>query len=203
MATQSRSDIWNKFKSSTKSLSSSLSQLSIKAEKDGDTPTTTLIHRAFVKYYKKQEPFQGYPDWLGHTEDNSDEQTILSANNSSPGQSLGSADSGTRTTAGMAFQKIYNSVQAKKSFGDQTGNNSNSMRYNTVNSRSTGQLSGAGNHGATWGIQRQQTFGNDRSQSADVDNVVTSSQPAESRIQSQLMRERMKRSMTRRGTFEV
>lgn len=63
-------DLWSKFKSSTK-------QLSSKTEKDGDSITSTVVHEALVRYYKKQEPFQGFPGWLGHKEDLPDEQKIL------------------------------------------------------------------------------------------------------------------------------
>ncbi|CCK69771.1 Mso1p KNAG_0D00190 [Huiozyma naganishii CBS 8797] len=69
--------IWNKFRASTKSLSSSFSQLSTKSERDGDTPSTTIVHKAIVKFYEQQEPFQGFPGWLGHKEDLPDEQKVL------------------------------------------------------------------------------------------------------------------------------
>lgn len=63
-------DLWSKLKHSTK-------QLSSKPEKDGDSPTSTVVHEALVRYYKKQEPFQGFPGWLGHKEELPDEQKIL------------------------------------------------------------------------------------------------------------------------------
>ncbi|SCW00271.1 LAFE_0C00474g1_1 [Lachancea fermentati] len=69
--------LWSKFKSSTKSLSTSLSQLSLKQERDGDSPNTTMVHKALVKFYSSQEPFQGFPEWLGHKEDLPDEQKVL------------------------------------------------------------------------------------------------------------------------------
>lgn len=75
--TDDSGNFWNKFKTSTKSISSSFSQLSVKAETDGDTPTSTIVHKALVKYYKNQEPFTGFPSWLGHKEDLPDEQKIL------------------------------------------------------------------------------------------------------------------------------
>ncbi|AJT01808.1 AQG_2a_G0047800.mRNA.1.CDS.1 [Saccharomyces cerevisiae] len=68
---------WNKFKSSTKSLSTSLAHLSIKAEKDGDTVNTTLVHKGLVKFYENQHPFQGFPGWLGEKEDLPNERKIL------------------------------------------------------------------------------------------------------------------------------
>ncbi|CAI4036147.1 hypothetical protein SMKI_14G3660 [Saccharomyces mikatae IFO 1815] len=68
---------WNKFKSSTKSLSTSLAHLSIKTEKDGDTVNTTLVHRGLVKFYENQHPFQGFPGWLGEKEDLPNERKIL------------------------------------------------------------------------------------------------------------------------------
>lgn len=67
---QTSDDLWSKLKNSTK-------QLTSKTERDGDTITTTLVHEALVRYYKKQEPFQGFPGWLGHKEDLPDEQKIL------------------------------------------------------------------------------------------------------------------------------
>ncbi|SCU77520.1 LANO_0A00584g1_1 [Lachancea nothofagi CBS 11611] len=74
---QKPTKFWSKVKSSTKSFSSSFAQLSIKQERDGDTPTTTVVHKALVKFYSHQEPFQGFPDWLGHKEELPDEQKIL------------------------------------------------------------------------------------------------------------------------------
>ncbi|CAB4255437.1 similar to Saccharomyces cerevisiae YNR049C MSO1 Probable component of the secretory vesicle docking complex, acts at a late step in secretion [Maudiozyma barnettii] len=70
-------NFWNKFKTSTKSISSSFSQLSVKPELDGDSPTSTIVHKALVKHYKNQEPFTGFPSWLGHKEDLPNEQKIL------------------------------------------------------------------------------------------------------------------------------
>ena len=74
---QESGNFWNKFKTSTKSLSSSFGHMSIKPETDGDSETSTVVHKAFVKYYKNQEPFTGFPSWLGHKEDLPDEQKIL------------------------------------------------------------------------------------------------------------------------------
>ncbi|SCU92235.1 LADA_0F15302g1_1 [Lachancea dasiensis] len=76
-ANQKPTRFWSKVKSSTKSISSSLSQLSIKQERDGDTPTTTVVHKALVKFYTHREPFEGFPDWLGHKEELPDEQKVL------------------------------------------------------------------------------------------------------------------------------
>lgn len=69
--------LWSKFRSSTKSLSSSFNQLTIRAETDGDTPTSTVVHKTLVKFYESQEPFVGFPGWLGHKEELPDEQKIL------------------------------------------------------------------------------------------------------------------------------
>lgn len=69
------SGLWDKLKTSTKQLSSS------RSEKDGDSITSTVVHEALVRYYKKQEPFQGFPGWLGHKEDLPDEQKILRKQN--------------------------------------------------------------------------------------------------------------------------
>lgn len=74
---QESGNFWNRFKTSTKSLSTSFGHMSIKPEVDGDSETSTVVHKAFVKYYKNQEPFTGFPSWLGHKEDLPDEQKIL------------------------------------------------------------------------------------------------------------------------------
>lgn len=76
-AEHSSGGLWHKFRTSTKSLSSSLSNLSIKSESDGDSPTSTVVHKALVKFYKNQDPFTGFPGWLGHKEELPDEQKIL------------------------------------------------------------------------------------------------------------------------------
>lgn len=76
-APQKQGKFWSKVKSSTKSFSSSFAQLSLKHERDGDTPTSTVVHKALVKFYASQEPFQGFPDWLGHKEELPDEQKVL------------------------------------------------------------------------------------------------------------------------------
>ncbi|CCF57471.1 hypothetical protein KAFR_0C04800 [Kazachstania africana CBS 2517] len=78
---QSSGNIWSKFRTSTKSLSSSFANLSLKTETDGDSPTSTVVHKALVKYYKHQEPFTGFPGWLGHKEDLPSEQKILQKQN--------------------------------------------------------------------------------------------------------------------------
>ncbi|CCE65785.1 hypothetical protein TPHA_0M02110 [Tetrapisispora phaffii CBS 4417] len=70
-------NLWNKFTKSTKSISNSLSQLSVKSDSDGNSIETTLVHKALVKYYQNQQPFQGFPGWLGHKEDLPDENKIL------------------------------------------------------------------------------------------------------------------------------
>lgn len=55
-------------KSSTKNISSSLANLSIKTEHDGDSPESTLIHKSIVHFYDEQQGSQGYPRWLGEEE---------------------------------------------------------------------------------------------------------------------------------------
>lgn len=74
---RSSGKLWTKVKSSTKSISTSFQNLSMKSEHDGDSVTTTVIHKALVKYYTKQEPFQGFPGWLGQKTDLPDEQRLL------------------------------------------------------------------------------------------------------------------------------
>lgn len=136
---------WNKFKSSTKSLSSSLSQLSLKSEHDGDTPTSTLVHKALVKYYTKQEPFQGYPDWLGHKEELPNEEKVLRkqkghvhdprgagavrATSSTEHQTKIAPESApVKKTAGMSFQRIYTSSTSVSQNSQET-----SFQQRTVN----------------------------------------------------------------------
>lgn len=68
---------WNKFKYSTKSLQSSFAGLSLRSESDGDSPTSTVVHKTLVKFYKNQEPFTGFPGWLGEKEDLPNEDKIL------------------------------------------------------------------------------------------------------------------------------
>lgn len=126
MSEHGSSNIWSKFRTSTKSLSNSLSQLSIKPETDGSTPTTTVVHKSLVKFYKRQEPFQGFPGWLGHKEDLPDEQKILKKQQKGPGMAeqftskfehirsssndkndLRGHETGGRQTTGQLFHSIY------------------------------------------------------------------------------------------------
>lgn len=76
-ADHSQQHFWHKFRSSTKSLQSSLAGLSLKGESDGDSPNSTVVHKTLVKFYKNQEPFTGFPGWLGEKEDLPDQQKIL------------------------------------------------------------------------------------------------------------------------------
>ncbi|CEP61077.1 Mso1p LALA0_S02e06216g [Lachancea lanzarotensis] len=122
---------WNKVKSSTKSFSTSFAQLSIKQERDGDTPTSTVIHKALVKFYTHREPFEGFPDWLGHKEELPDEQKVLrkqkqhrhdprgtlqqqSANGSSHTESVPQTTPSQRITAGTDFRGIYKGVTSAR-----------------------------------------------------------------------------------------
>ncbi|AAS50886.2 ABR115Cp [Eremothecium gossypii ATCC 10895] len=191
MSNQNRNDIWNKLKSSTKSFSSSLTQLSTRNDRDGDTPTSTLVHKALLKHYKKREPFVGFPEWLGHTEDIGEEHNAPSIG-SSADHSVASMDSGPRRTAGLAFQKIYSSVSVSRPAGE-AGSAGTTMQGRL--SKSSDHLVGPRTQGATWGSQRQQLLDQDRSQ--------TSEQPAEPQPRSLHMRERMKRNLTKRGTFDL
>lgn len=129
---QSSGSLWHKFRSSTKSLSSSLSNLSIKGETDGDSPTSTVVHKSLVRFYKNQEPFTGFPGWLGHKEDLPNEQKILKRQSHGGSNRISSGFNHIRkasldhkkshskghslfneqedqTSAGMAFHRIYNS----------------------------------------------------------------------------------------------
>ncbi|SCU92763.1 LAFA_0F12706g1_1 [Lachancea sp. 'fantastica'] len=122
---------WNKVKSSTKSFSTSFAQLSIKQERDGDTPTSTVIHKALVKYYTHREPFEGFPDWLGHKEELPDEQKVLrkqklhthdprstaqqlSTKSSSHTEPVSRTAPSQRVTAGTDFRGIYKSTASAR-----------------------------------------------------------------------------------------
>lgn len=74
---QGTENFWNKFKASTKSLSTSFAGLSVKEEKDGDTPDSTVVHKALVNFYSRQEPFTGFPGWLGERQSLPNEQKLL------------------------------------------------------------------------------------------------------------------------------
>lgn len=63
-----RGNFWTKVRSSTNKISSSLANLSIRSEHDGDSPNSTLIHKALVNHYvSKNEQF---PQWLGEEQEN-------------------------------------------------------------------------------------------------------------------------------------
>lgn len=53
------SNLWSRVKSSTTKIHDIVSN----KEHDGDTPETTVIHKALVKYYDEQD--LPYPEWLG------------------------------------------------------------------------------------------------------------------------------------------
>lgn len=140
---QSSGKIWGKFKSSTKSLSSSFSHLSIRAEHDGDSPSSTLIHKALVQYYTKQEVFQGFPEWLGSKNEVPDEQAIFKSQNLqhnpitginastyvSPMSVNQSLD--IKRTAGMVFQKIYNTANTDQGASSNLKPNTKQNLYTT------------------------------------------------------------------------
>ncbi|AMD20584.1 HDL160Wp [Eremothecium sinecaudum] len=191
-------DIWNKFKSSTKSLSTSFSNLSVKTEKDGDTPESTLIHKALVKHYRKKEPFEGFPEWLGHTEEIPDRQTpINSARISSPGQSSRSGESSVRSTAGMAFQKIYSSVQSAKTSGEYTS----SRNFYQQESHLSDQYGDSGSAGSTFRLQREYAPGSGRLNSDG--SASTGSQRGAVRSHSHRMLAHMRSNISRRETFDL
>jgi hypothetical protein len=65
---------WHKVKSSTKTITSTLGNLSLRTEHDGDTAESTLIHKALVRHYTEQG--KGYPEWLGHVEEKQPVQSV-------------------------------------------------------------------------------------------------------------------------------
>lgn len=60
-------NFWSKVRSSQQKLTSSLGNLSLKTEHDGDSPESTLVHKAIVKHFK--ETNQRFPEWLGVVEE--------------------------------------------------------------------------------------------------------------------------------------
>ncbi|KAH3686054.1 hypothetical protein WICPIJ_002973 [Wickerhamomyces pijperi] len=56
----STSNLWSRVKSSTTKIHD---KVSFHREEDGHTPETTVLHKAFVKYYDEHN--LAYPDWLG------------------------------------------------------------------------------------------------------------------------------------------
>lgn len=72
LAKRDHDGVWGKIKSTTKSH---------KAEKDGNSVASTVVHESLLRYYESLEPFQGFPGWLGAKEDLPDEQKILRKQN--------------------------------------------------------------------------------------------------------------------------
>lgn len=182
--------LWHKFRSSTKSLSSSLSNLSMKTESEGDTPTSTVVHKSLVKFYKHQEPFTGFPGWLGHKEDLPNEQKILKKQNHVSSNPIAgglnhmrksSLDKMNRksvspspfnepeqlSSAGMAFHSIYSSETT------------------TVRTSSTAALQGQAQHGRPDVLGRS-----DLQDQSQAPTTVTKNS-------SMMMRERLKRQNTK------
>lgn len=74
-----KGNFWTKVRSSTNKISSSLANLSIRSEHDGDSPNATLIHKALVNHYvSKNEQF---PSWLGEEEPQQQQQQSQRNNN--------------------------------------------------------------------------------------------------------------------------
>ncbi|QLL31132.1 hypothetical protein HG536_0A09490 [Torulaspora globosa] len=191
-ANQSSGGLWNKFRSSTKSLSHSLSNLSVRTETDGDTVTSTVVHRALVKFYKDQEPFTGFPGWLGHKDDLPNEQKILKKQNHVSSNPISSgfhhlrkvstdlkkqhgsgappfAEAEQHSSAGMSFHQVYMSQSTEiASESVQSVNLSQSSHHNA---------------GGAADVRAQQT------------QVAPS--PAGISSSSMMMRERLKRQNTR------
>ncbi|AQZ13362.1 MSO1 (YNR049C) [Zygosaccharomyces parabailii] len=115
-STENSQNIWHKFRSSTKNLSSSFSGLSMKSESDGDTPNSTLVHKSLVKFYKNQEPFTGFPGWLGEKEDLPNEQKILKRQSEGkPSNSFSSWGSVKRSSRDRSMMSSKENSAAKES----------------------------------------------------------------------------------------
>lgn len=187
---QNSGGLWNKFRSSTKSLSHSLSNLSVRTETDGDTVTSTVVHKALVKFYKDQEPFTGFPGWLGHKDDLPNEQKILKKQNhvSSNPISNGfhhlrkaSSDHKKQHGSGPAvFAEPEQHSSAGRSFHQIYMSQNTEMASEPVQSPNPSQISQQNGGGAADGGAQQ-----------------TSPSPARISSSSMMMRERLKRQNTR------
>lgn len=91
------------------SLTSSIQRASNYVDKDGNSPTDTLIHNAFVKYFdSKGEP---YPEWLGVP------NTKPRAGGSNGYQAYGN---GTNNSTGSSqYQPVYTSYNSPRPQGQQ------------------------------------------------------------------------------------
>ncbi|QLQ81265.1 hypothetical protein HG537_0F00260 [Torulaspora globosa] len=188
-SSQNSGGLWNKFRTSTKSLSHSLSNLSVKTETDGDTITSTVVHKALVKFYKDQEPFTGFPGWLGHKDELPNEQKILKKQNHVSSNPISSgfhhlrkassdlkkqhgsdrpafAESEQHSSAGMSFHQIYMSQSTE-------------MASEPIQSANPSQIGRNGGSTAELGAQQR------------------SPSPAGVSSSSMMMRERLKRQNTR------
>ncbi|GCE98077.1 hypothetical protein ZYGM_004780 [Zygosaccharomyces mellis] len=103
-AEHSQQHFWHKFRSSTKSLQSSLAGLSLKSESDGDSPNSTVVHKTLVKFYKNREPFTGFPGWLGEKEELPDQQKLLK-------KQAEAKPSSSSSTLGASIGNGWNSVR--------------------------------------------------------------------------------------------
>ncbi|CAR28260.1 hypothetical protein ZYGR_0N07540 [Zygosaccharomyces rouxii] len=208
---------WNKFRNSTKSLQSSLAGLSLKGESDGDSPNSTVVHKTLVKFYKNQEPFTGFPGWLGEKEDLPDEQKILkkqaeskpSSSSHNLGSSIGNSWSSVRKASWERGNSSHRDPTHKESNGKSSSPVGSSERqhhtsagmsfqriYNKEPSRSMPSSDSRSHHPSrslNMGPMTQSSTG------SDVASEQTTVGPTRSNTasSSSMMRDRLKRNNTK------
>lgn len=110
MSEVSKHNFWSKVRSSTNKLSSSLANLSLRTEHDGDTPETTLVHKAIAKHFR--ESGQRYPEWLGvvdepHQQRQQQQQSQSQQQEQPRGQQADGRRPSARPAASASFKDMY------------------------------------------------------------------------------------------------
>lgn len=184
----SSGNLWHKFRSSTKSLSSSLSNLSVKNESDGDSPTSTVVHKALVRFYKNQEPFTGFPGWLGHKEELPDEQKILKKQNHISSNPISSSLSHMRKSS-SDNKKHHN--KSTPPFADQQHSSAGMAFHKIYNSQPSTEASTA------FSLQPESAQDGQRRSVGERGSLQTPSPPPGANTSTMMMRERLKRQNTK------
>lgn len=181
--------LWHKFRSSTKSLSSSLSNLSMKTESDGDSPTSTVVHKALVKFYKHQEPFTGFPGWLGHKEELPNEQKILKKQNHVSSNPI---TNGLQHMRKSSLDRKSRNGSSMSPFNEPEQRSSAGMAFHSIYSSETTMIE----EPSTSSLQNQVHTGRpDMRGTPDTENQ--SQPPMVAKSSSMMMRERLKRQNTK------
>lgn len=168
-----KNTFWSKVRSGTSkisSLSTSLGNLSLRTEHDGDSINSTLIHKALVKHYR--ETGQSYPEWLGVSPDEEPPQESKSflrpqqfkrrERNEPQSTGASSVDSAKprRPAASTSFKDIY--VRSSPAQSDQTQQQS-SQPPQLQSHPSFGQYGHS-----RWGSSLQKIESNDRQGSSHM-----------------------------------